>query len=229
MTTTTTQTQVPVIDLSSDTDEATLVAQVAHACSTTGFFQITNHGVSDALRQEFRAACRAYFCDMPDDAIKQAHRRTATNARGFFDDELTKQRLDWKQALDIGVPGSRDWTLDDRDAKNACLDGYNQLPTNDELKGFRDTIVRYFTACEELSDRIARYMVAGMTDTDDEEQEQMVQDLKDHHTSYLRVNYYPVYRSGNDEEEKEEKSCAHDDDQDPSPLGISPHKDAGFL
>lgn len=222
------RTLVPVIDLPANNtaDEASLVAQVAHACSTAGFFQIINHGVSDALRQEFRVACRAYFCHMPV-AVKHAHRRTATNARGFFDDELTKQRLDWKQALDIGVPGSRDWTLDDHDPKNACLDGYNQLPTNDELEGFRDTIVRYFSACEELSDRIARYMAAGMTDADDEEKEQMVQDLKHDHTSYLRVNYYPVYRSGSENnEEKEEKSSA---DEDPSPLGISPHKDAGFL
>ena len=53
-----------------------------------------------------------------------------------------------------------------------------------------------------------------------------MQDLKDHHTSYLRINYYPVYRGhGDSNEEKEEKAA----EAEPPTLGISPHKDAGFL
>ena len=210
---------VPVIDLS-EPDETLLIEQVAHACSTAGFFQIINHGVPDALVQEFREQCRRYFVEMPSD-IKNDQRRAAKNARGFFDDELTKQRLDWKQALDVGVPGSRDWTLDDEDPQNACLDGFNRLPTGHQLSGFRETIVHYFTACETLSDRIAKFMAAGIVGHDDD----IVQDLKKNHTSYLRLNYYPIYNPQPAETAitKEEKTA------DPAPLGISPHKDAGFL
>ena len=30
-------------------------------------------------------------------------RRTADNSRGWYDDELTKQRRDWKEGLDFGT------------------------------------------------------------------------------------------------------------------------------
>ena len=209
---------VQVIDLST-VDETPLVEQVAQACSTVGFFQVINHGVSDSLRQEFREACRQYFCVMSE-SIRQAHRRTASNARGFFDDELTKQRLDWKRALDVGVPGSRDWTLPDNDPRNGCLDGFNQLPNDEELKGFRYTLVKYFSACEELSNRIARLMAAGIAGKDKDGG--IVQDMKENHTSYLRINYYPVYGH-------EQHITRRESSGEPSPFGISPHKDAGFL
>uniref|UniRef100_A0A7S3P576 Fe2OG dioxygenase domain-containing protein n=1 Tax=Amphora coffeiformis TaxID=265554 RepID=A0A7S3P576_9STRA len=212
---------VLIIDLAQD-DESLLVEQVARACSTAGFFQVLNHGISDELVEEFRHQCRRYFTEMPQQ-MKEAHRRTATNARGYFDDELTKQRLDWKQALDVGVPGSRDWTLPDNDPKNSCLDGFNRLPTEEELSGYRDTIVRYFQACEALSDKITRIMAAGI---DKKVANEVVQDLKENHTSYLRMNYYPVYNPEVEEEtRKEEKSSKNE----PPPLGISPHKDAGYL
>jgi isopenicillin N synthase-like dioxygenase len=147
------------------------------------------------------------FFDMPMEA-KYALKRNGSNARGFFDDELTKQKVDWKQALDFGVPGSRDWSLPDNHASNACLDGFNQLPDEAACPGFRSTMVEYFTEVTKLSERLAALMSEGLL---------MPQDyfgslLKDHHTSYLRLNYYPVAT-----------------DVAPGTLGISPHRDAGFL
>ena len=212
---------VLVIDLAEE-DESLLVEQVARACSTAGFFQVLNHGIPDELVNEFRHQCRRYFTELPQ-SIKDTHRRTATNSRGYFDDELTKQRLDWKQALDVGVPGSRDWSLPDSDPKNSCLDGFNRLPSEEELSGYRDTIVNYFQACETLSDKITKLMAAAI---DRKIAEEAVQDLKENHTSYLRMNYYPVYDPEVGEEtSKEEKSSK----SEPPALGISPHRDAGYL
>ena len=219
--------QVPVVDLA-QSDEALIVQQVADACSTAGFFQVVNHGISSQLVHQFRQQCRAYFTQLPA-AAKDQQRRTSTNARGYFDDELTKQRLDWKQALDVGVPGSRNWNLPDDHARNACLDGFNQFPS--ELPEFRETLVDYFRACEDLADRLARIMYRGIVSdhqSDNKSQEQesntnttdIVQQLKEQHTSYLRMNYYPVFSATELDEEKK---------TDPAPLGVSPHKDAGFL
>jgi len=220
-----TERAVPVINLApnlrgGDSDKQ-LISDIAKACSTAGFFQVINHGIEDSLVQEFRSQCQAYFTTLSPE-IKHRQRRHDTNSRGYFDDELTKQRLDWKQALDVGVPGSRDWTLPDDDPLNACLDGFNQLPSETELPGFRSTIVRYFQACTELSDRVARLMEAGIignVDTTTTSDNCIVEDLKRHHTSYLRMNYYPVCPG----------DAAVSEQPTDSPLGISPHKDAGFL
>jgi isopenicillin N synthase-like dioxygenase len=204
------------------TDEAALVAEIAEACSTAGFFQVINHGIDQEI-DEFRECCRQYFTELPSD-IKERHRRSGTNARGYFDNEFTKQRRDWKQALDVGVPGSRDWNVPDNDPRNSCLDGFNYLPTDEELPGFREVVVKYYQACADLSHRLAVLMTAGILQQDTQTIEsgnEMVEDLRKSHTSYLRMNYYP--KCPQEESANEEKK-----DGSP-PLGISPHRDAGFL
>ena len=55
-----------------------------------------------------------WFFGLPKD-VKQRIKRTPSNSRGWFDDEFTKQKLDWKQGLDIGVEGKVD-----------AIDGTNQ-------------------------------------------------------------------------------------------------------
>jgi isopenicillin N synthase-like dioxygenase len=206
--------QVPVIDLS-NTDHDDLVRQIAGACSEFGFFQVSSHGIPLELLLSFRAQCRSYFA--LDKKVKIEWKRHAANARGYFDDELTKQRRDWKECLDLGVPYSRDWNLPDSDEKNGCLDGWNQFPSEEILPGFRNTMIEYFSACAELSLRLAVLMAQGLGRG---ENEPLLSELKERHTSYLRLNYYPLYCR---EESKAESK------EDPTPLGISPHKDAGFL
>jgi len=71
--------------------------------------------------KEYSRQCRLYFGLSHD--VKKQWKRNEGNSRGFFDDELTKQRRDWKEALYFGVPGTRDWSVDDEDCSNRCLDG----------------------------------------------------------------------------------------------------------
>lgn len=195
--------QVPVIDLSCPDEE--IIPLIAKACSEYGFFQITNHGMLSTMIPSFQNAMKTYF-ELPNKT-----RRNQQNARGFFDDELTKQKRDWKQALDVGVPGSRDWSLPDNHKDNACLDGCNVFPQ--DSPEIRSTIVEYFEECATLSDRLALLMARGLQIT---HPKAFLQELKDHHASYLRLNYYPPCT----EEEKKDGDGI---------LGISPHKDAGFL
>jgi isopenicillin N synthase-like dioxygenase len=144
--------------------------------------------------------------------VKQQWKRNAGNARGWFNDELTKQKLDWKEALDLGVPGTRDWTTRDDDAENKCLDGWNQLPSEDILPNFRSTVTKYFDECSKLADTVAILMAKGLGQ---EETSPMIQELREKHSSYLRSNYYPL--------------CNVLAEDGTKPLGISPHRDAGFL
>lgn len=199
----------PVIDLARlETQPDAVARDVFDACSQWGFFQLVNHGVDDELRRQFDNQTRAFFA-LPDDA-KHALRRSAANARGFYDDELTKQRLDWKQGYDFGVPASRDWATADGATANANLDGYNRFPPLELLPRFRAVATAYYDAMAELADRVSVLMARGLGLSADDP---LVRSLRQTHSSYLRLNYYPP--------------C--DSDAQPPPLGISPHRDAGFL
>lgn len=199
---------VPIIDLSSPEDD--VVQQIAKACATFGFFQVTSHDIPQELITKFREQNRLYFEGLPHET-KLQWKRNERNARGFFDDELTKQKRDWKEAIDVGVPGSRDWTIPDDDPRNACLDGTNMFPPPEVLPDFRSTYVEYFEECTKLSKRLAALMAKGLGV---DPNHPLLQELAAKHTSYLRTNYYPVCPSTTDNN---------------SPLGISPHHDAGFL
>lgn len=200
---------VPIINLAT-TSEEEVVRQVAFACNEFGFFQIINHGISSELIDRYLECCQEYFA-LPLET-KLQWKRSAGNARGFFNDELTQQKRDWKEALDVGVPGSRDWSIEDDSPENKCLDGWNQLPSEDVLPNFRTTISKYFDELSVLADRIAVIMAKGLGQT---ENSQIIKGLRESHSSYLRANYYPL--------------CDEQAPDGSTPLGISPHRDAGFL
>jgi isopenicillin N synthase-like dioxygenase len=210
-----------------------VVAAIAQACADPGFFQVINHGISTSLIHNFRTQCQLYF--ELDRETKLSMKRLAGNSRGYFDDELTKQKRDWKECLDMGVPGNgkRDWNVLPDDApENECLDGFNQLPVADVLPDYRRVAVEYFDACAKLSQRLAVAMAQGLGHDKNLQHDPFIVDLEKTHTSYLRSNYYPPCPEIS-------ISSSHDDDDDqeimdpassaPEPLGISPHKDAGFL
>ncbi len=201
--------EVPTIDLSTTSDDE-IVEKVSSACSEFGFFQIVNHGISSELIDRYLQCCREYFA-LPLD-VKLQWKRNEGNARGFFNDELTQQKRDWKEALDVGVPGSRDWSIPDDSPQNKCLDGWNQLPSEQVLPNFRKTISKYFDELSVLADRIAVIMAIGLGQNADSP---ILQGLRENHSSYLRANYYPL--------------CNEQAADGSKPLGISPHRDAGFL
>mmetsp|Transcript_19772 Transcript_19772/g.42938 ORF Transcript_19772/g.42938 Transcript_19772/m.42938 type:complete len:370 (-) Transcript_19772:57-1166(-) len=200
---------VPTIDLSQISDEEA-AEKVSKACGEYGFFQIVNHGVSPELIESYLECCQEYFA-LPLE-VKLQWKRNEGNARGFFNDELTQQKRDWKEALDVGVPGSRDWSVADDSPESKCLDGWNQLPSEDILPNFRRTVSKYFEELSVLADRIAVIMAKGLGQ---DENSPIIQELRKNHSSYLRSNYYPL--------------CNGKRDDGSTPLGISPHRDAGFL
>lgn len=205
--------EVPVIDLGGLTfssDRApppqSLVDEVADACERWGFFQVVNHGFDPDLRAHAEEQQRRFFALHA--SVKEPLRRTADNSRGWYNDELTKQRRDWKEGLDFGSTPARDWTLADDDERNGTLDGFNRFPPAAALPEFRPTLLAYYDALAELSAGLTRLFSLGLGMPANHFEPV----LKGTHTSYLRLNYYPPYVPG-----------------DPTQLCISPHKDAGFL
>ncbi len=188
-----------------------------------------NHGIPPTKIGAFRSAMTSFFA-LPYDT-KLSFKRNANNARGYFDDELTKRRRDWKEALDVGVPGGRDWSIHDLDNKNASLDGYNKFPSDDECPDFREVVIEYFDECSDLSNRLATLMTLALNMGKNEE-EHFLERMRVGHTSYLRMNYYPP--CGGHSEDTSADDNLHNNGfssmtAGSGTLGISPHRDAGFL
>jgi len=201
--------EVPTIDLGIASDDE-VAEKVSSACREFGFFQIVNHGISSELIDSYLESCQEFFA-LPLE-VKLQWKRNEGNARGFFNDELTQQKRDWKECLDVGVPGSRDWSVADDSPENKCLDGWNQFPSEDVLPNFRRILSKYFDELSVLADRIAIIMAKGLGQ---DENSPIIQGLRGNHSSYLRANYYPL--------------CNEQAEDGSTPLGISPHRDAGFL
>src|SRR5262245_57032108 len=97
--------QPEIVDIAGlDRGDAAALRRVARAvaepCAEWGLFHVVGHGVPAGELTRFADALRRLF-ELPAPA-KQALRRTRTNAWGWYDAELTKNRRDWKEVFDYG-------------------------------------------------------------------------------------------------------------------------------
>ena len=188
-------------------DLARCINDVGFACKSWGFFQCTHHGIPDHIIDAFDHECKSFF-ELPL-SVKQPIKRTQDNSRGWFDDELTKQRRDWKECIDIGQPGI------------SKVDGRNQWPDDKAAPMFRPAMEQYYNHCWNLSRALLRACAVGLGMSPnhfDEEAEP--------HSSYLRLNYYPTC---NKKIAPESHGYEEPDPQKDGSLGINKHSDAGCL
>lgn len=181
-------------------DRQALVHQIGLACRNWGFFHTINHGIDDKLTKAFRRQMHLFF-GLPQ-AEKYVIKRTKTNSRGFADDELTKQKMDLKQIFDVGGR---------HESLNVVLDGFNQWPSTALLPDFRSTVEAYYDACVVVAARLLETMAVDL-----DVEKSIFADTFRNHSSFLRLNYYPV---GN----------GQDFANDSRVLGVSRHTDAGML
>lgn len=175
---------VPVIDLGGCTAPPTddVVHAVASAAEQFGFFQIINHGIAPERIERLWDATVSFFA-LPAETKRQIV-RTKENSRGYYDRELTKNARDLKEVLDIAHVPFPD--LADDDPRNFHrVDGRNQWP---ELPGFRSTVIGYLQVCNELSRWLLEAFCRGLG----EHAEHLHQAFGADHTSFLRMNHYPL-------------------------------------
>ena len=194
-------TSVPVIDLSGDPAE--VEAAVARACAEWGFFHIVGHALSADLIERTLAEARAFFAAPPE--AKRALARNRDNPWGYNDRELTKQRRDKKQIFDIGP-----------DAAAVAVEGdvfEGQTPFPEWQPGLQPTMRAWFDACDGLCRRLLAPMATGLGAARDA----LAHDFDGAHTSFLRLNHYPV------------RDLLAGEGAEPAGLGIHHHTDAGAL
>jgi isopenicillin N synthase-like dioxygenase len=193
--------QVPVVDIgalmgiSSDADvDAALrdakdgalhkiVEEVRAAASEWGFFYIANHALPQQEVDTFQTAMRSFF-QLPSD-VKRTIRRSATNSRGYFDDELTKNKTDWKECLDFaGVEEDGAVSV----THERLGDDQNQWLDGKALPGFRREMMEYYAKMEYISRRLLKVFAVALG----EEPAFFDQFFHGDNSSFLRLNHYPV-------------------------------------
>ncbi|KAH8059226.1 iron ascorbate-dependent oxidoreductase [Aureococcus anophagefferens] len=237
---------IPVLDIArlmrGEYDE-TDVRALGRACASPGFFHVVNHGVPAAVIANFEAAMRDFFARQTPEQ-KRRVKRTATNSRGYADDEFTKRTRDVKEMYDYGHRPRRDLPPDA--PENVVLDGHNQgskrviqrrfnLP--DGLPGFAGAVEAYYDACARVCDGLLRGVAASL-DLDPGAFDGL---FGGGHTSYLRMNYYPPHAGARfaaaDANLDDERLAAGAEDDQATPLealggprlGVNRHFDAGCL
>ena len=193
---------IPHVDASEVTEGSALpkhfVEAVRSACAEWGCFTLAGHGIARDLEARFAEQARRFFA-LPR-ATKLRVERTAHNARGFYDRELTKNRPDWKEVFDYGLrPGP---------------DGTDQWP--EALPGFQETLIEWQRACERLSFRLLQALALGI-----EEPADALDCYFERHTGFTRLNHYPVC--------PEPAPADAPFFPEEGALGVSHHTDAGAL
>mmetsp|Transcript_12237 Transcript_12237/g.17823 ORF Transcript_12237/g.17823 Transcript_12237/m.17823 type:complete len:346 (+) Transcript_12237:89-1126(+) len=155
------------------------IEQIKAAARDWGFFYISNHGISRELIATFRKDMDTFF--HLSGTILDKIRRNEQNSRGYFDDELTKNKLDWKRCFDFGAQNGH---LDEEG-----MDGMNQWPSKEEHEHdtFEFTMKEYFYKMEHLSETLLSALCQSLGMKPDS----LKEDFEGNHTSYLRLNYYP--------------------------------------
>ena len=159
-----------------------MVDQVADAAARFGFFQIVGHGVDAEQIAEVWSATSAFFAQPMAD--KRRISRTKANTRGYYDRELTKNVRDHKEVLDLAQTAHPD-LRDDHPSNVHAVDGMNHWP---QVSGFRSTMVGYMQACND----VAQWLLAAFCEGLGEHADHLRGEFGPGHTSFLRLNHYPV-------------------------------------
>lgn len=196
---------LPLIDLNWPRDR--LLRAMDQACMEWGFFQVVGHDISESVVKDLEDAMDLFFVKSPA-RIKQSVFRTSDNSRGYFNNELTKQRPDFKEGFDVGHEGQFE------------IDGENRWPS--EPACFHGSVKTYLTQVERLAKRLFE-IILGALGLDPSS---LLPEFSDN-TSWMRLNYYPACKDqpvapasfGNREPPKENNEA----------FSINRHTDSGAL
>jgi len=208
---------IPLIDvspLSGDDREATArtAGLIGSAAEEFGFFQIIGHGVPHDLVERMWRETAEFFAQPR--VVKHTVSRTQESPRGYYDRELTKNARDLKEVFDYaGVP--RPELPEDHPDNRAAVDGYNRWPA--ALPDFRTTMLEYFASCERLGLEILGALSLNLGLARDALFGQFVPK----HTSFVRLNYYPLTDPLNAAEAAEATDLGD--------MALHHHTDAGAL
>ena len=129
---------IPTIDISPFLDPNPSPVSVSHcisalnaACTSPGFFYLTNHNLPESLNSNVLSLAREFFTTSPQETKNQIARKDVgvedgDGARGYqvIGDNITEGRRDWHEAIDFYRPilDGEPFSISPLDAKPARID-----------------------------------------------------------------------------------------------------------
>ena len=188
---------------------------IDRACRETGFFYLLNHGIPKQDIEQLWVQA-AWFFDLSG-VEKQGVARSGINSRGYYNRELTKNVRDMKEVFDFGHKVVEN--LPESHPDNRTQDGWNQWPSIVGHEDFKSVLSQYYERCGEIALRLLQVLTANLGAAMD----RLCGDFDPSHTSFLRLNYYPVVDPL--AAEKPQAGSAADSGH----MGVHHHTDAGAL
>jgi isopenicillin N synthase-like dioxygenase len=147
------QFEVPVVDISpsfsgSVLERQKVADQIQKACTTSGFFYITNHGVSRETRCGILQQAKRFMHDLSTEQKEELHTKHSRLGLGWEPSEYTSLAgdLETKEGWNFAYEAAMDRT--GGDGKYTNLDGTtgpgNMWPKEEDLPGFYDAVKEYY-------------------------------------------------------------------------------------
>ena len=185
----------PIISLAS-IGSPEMLSRLDRACRDWGLFYLVDHDL-EGISQLF-AHVRDFFQYPMEE--KRALLRTRENPWGYFDNELTKNRRDWKEIFDFGpLSGSM----------------YPQWP--ERGIDFRHFCENHYQACE----RMSFSLLAAISKNLGVGESFLFHAFEPDHSSFMRLNYFPTCPEPADSNPENVSSDGN--------LGVNHHTDSGAL
>ena len=178
---------IPVLDLQNLSHK-----DLDAACRQWGFFALNGHDITTDLRKASLREIAKFFNQGLEE--KNKIRRSASNCWGFYDAELTKNQQDQKEILDIG----------EAEHHGPLAGASPQWPAD---PNFVEVISELKQQLHNTSLQVTKEIVSTLGANLD------VEETFTHHSSFLRLNFYPVSLSPPNKQN----------------LGIHHHTDAGAV
>lgn len=183
---------IPLIDLSIisspnsnlENDQAlgALVEEIGDACKNWGFFQVINHGVPLAKRQNIEKASRIFF-DQPLEE-KRKVRRSEEKVLGYYDTEHTRNIRDWKEVFDLNVQDPTVVPASYKPDDEELTRWFNQWP--EYPADLREVCEEYATEMEKLAYKLTELIALSLGLPEDR-----FHGFFEEQTSFIRLNHYP--------------------------------------
>lgn len=188
--------EIPVIDLapsfsSSLADRQAVASEIREACTSSGFFYITSHGVPCSVCNSALSLAEHFFKDLSYEKKHALHMRNSSLHRGWEPSEFTSLdgHSETKEGFNWGYEAALDPT--GGDGKYVELDGStenaNVWPSVDDLPGFHDGIKEYYGQILQLARHLFRLFALSLALPDNHFDPMMT-----HPGGIARILYYPA-------------------------------------
>ncbi len=199
--------EMPILDLTAlnnGGDLKPIAEKMRHACVTTGFLYVANHGIPESVVSGVFDATRRYF-DLPIEQ-RMPHRMDEKYRRGFMPQGINQHpgfAPDLKESYEIGV----DLPLTDPDvAADLALHGPNRWPA--DCPWLRQASETYFEEAQALGRRLLKVCAVSLDMPEDYFLQFCTKPMVQ-----MRLFHYPPQEPMSDEKA----------------FGVAPHTDYGMI